>query len=243
MTSHGPRHAFAGVDPATHLATTARTALAATHGGRLNLPGGVSEDVGYLDDDGEPLILLCGEGPAVRGPACLSVAAGPRRWVVLGGTLQPHSPATRDLTELLGPHAPCFADALHVGPVEVVRLAVDEIRIEDGWASSIVSCTDYAAAEPDLWAAFGPTVGQHLDAEHGHVLAQLARLHLPGQFVVVAAVAGLRPEVLTLDVITPDGASRIDLPLSARVDDPHELCGSLHELAAPRAVPDQREDG
>jgi hypothetical protein len=222
--------------PANGLATTARTALAATHGGRLRLPGGWSEDVGFLDDDGEPLLLLCGDGPPLRGSACLSVAAGPTRRVLLGGRLQTLDSVVRDLAELLGNHAPCFADALHVGPVQIVRLAVDEIRVEDGSGSWSVSCTDYAVAEPDLWEAFGATVAEHLDTDHGDLLAHLARLHLPGRQVVAVAIAALRRDLMTLDVVTPDGANRLPLHLHGHVDDPHELCGRLLEIAAPRAA-------
>lgn len=229
-------------EPSTaDLATTARTAVAATHGGRLRLSGRASEDAGYLDDEGEPLIVLSGDVPALRGPACLSVAVGPARTdprVVLGGTLHPLAPPTRDLFELLGLHAPCFATALAAGPLQVVRLSVDAIRVEQGCSSWKVGCADYVSAEPDLWRAFAPTVAAHLDSDHGDVLAALARLHLPGERIVVAPIAGLRPEVLTLDVVTPDGASRIGLPLHARVDDPHELCGRLLELARPGAAQD-----
>jgi hypothetical protein len=239
MTAHRPRRAFATCASTTDPATTARTALAATHSGRLILPGGISEDVGYLDDEGEPLLLMCANVPALRGPACLAVDAGPQRLVVLGGTLHP---AALELSEVLGDHEPCFIDARHAGPVQVVRLAVDEIRVEDGCRSSIVSCTSYAAAEPDLWVAFAATVAQHLDSDHGNLLARLARLHLPGEQVVVAAIAELQREVLTLDVVTPDGAARLRLPLYARVDDPHELCGRLLELAAPRGGDDQRPE-
>lgn len=238
MTSHRARRAVAA--EATDLASTARTALAATHGGRLRLPGGRSEDVGYLDDDGEPLLVFCGDGPARRGPACLSVAAGPTRRVVLGGRLQTLDSAVRDLTELFGEHAPCFAQALQAGPVQIVRLAVDEIRGEEGCRSWFVSCADYAGAEPDVWEAFAATVAEHLDTDHGDLLVQLARLHLPGRQVVAVAIAELQREVLTLDVVTPDGAARIDLTLQASVDDPHELCGRLLEVAAPRAAHEGR---
>lgn len=243
MTAGRTWGAPAAVDSTTDLATTARTALAATHGGRLSLPGGVSEDVGYLDDDGEPIIVLGANVPALLGPACLSVPAGSRQRVVLGGTLHTLSLEARDLTKVLGDHAPCFAEALQAGPVQVVRLAVDEIRVEVGCHSSIVRCADYAAAEPDLWRAFAATVAQHLESDHSDLLAQLARLHLPGQQVVVAVIAGLHPGVLTLDVVTPEGASRIDLRLWARLDDPHELCGRLVELAAPRAANEQHPEG
>jgi hypothetical protein len=224
--------------PATALATTARTALAATHGGRLRLPGGWSEDVGFLDDDGEPLLLLCGDGPPLRGSACLSVAAGPTCRVVLGGRLQTLDSEVGDLAELLGNHAPCFADALHMGPVQIVRLAVEEIRVEDGSGSRSVSCADYAVAEPDLWEAFAATVAEHLDSDHRDLLAHLARLHLPGQQVVAVAIAGLEREVLTLDVVTPDGANRIPLQLNADLTDPHELCGRLLDIASPPAPGD-----
>jgi len=54
--------------------------------------------------------------------------------------------------------------------------------------------------------------------------------------VVAVAIAELRREVLTLDVVTPDGASRIPLHLNAHVRDPHELCGRLLEIAAPPAA-------
>jgi hypothetical protein len=244
VTFPWPRHTFAAVAATTNPATTARTALAATHGGRLSLPGWVSQDVGYLDDEGEPLIVTFRNGPALRGPACLSVAAGPRRRIVLGGTLHTLCEPARHLTGLLADHAPCFADFQSAAPVQVVRLAVDEIRVEDGCTSSIVSCAAYAAAEPDLWAAFAATVAQHLDSDHGDVLAQLARLHLPGERVVIAAVTRLQPEILTLDAVTTGGASRIILPLYARVDDPRELCGRLLELAAPQAGHDWHcEDG
>lgn len=222
-----------GGEPVNALATTARTAVAATHGGRLRLPGGWSEEVGFLDDDGEPLLLLCGDGPPLRGSACLSVAAGATRRVVLGGRLQTLEEDVRDLTELLGNHAPCFADALHVGPVQIVRLAVDEIRVEDGSGSWPVSCADYAVAEPDLWEAFAATMSEHLEADHRDLLAQLARVHLPGRQVVAVAIAALRREVMTLDVVTPDGANRIPLQLNADLVDPHELCGRLLEVAGP----------
>ena len=161
---------------------------------------------------------------------------------MLGGRLQTVGSAARDLSELFGDHAACFAAALHAGPVEVVRLAVDEIRVEEGDRSWSVSCADYAGAEPDLWEAFGSTVAEHLDADHADVLAQLAQLHLPGEGVVAAGLFALQPDVVTLDVVTPDGASRVSLPLHARVDDPHELCGRLLEVAAPRPVRGQRRE-
>jgi hypothetical protein len=229
-------------DAALDAATTARTAVAATHAARLHLPGGITEDVGFLDDEGEPLIVLCGNATELRGAACLSVEAGPQRRVVLGGTLHPVSPAVRDLSEVLGSHAPCFAESLQAGPVQVVQLAVDEIRVEHGCVSSFVSCAAYAVAEPDLWGAFAPTVAHHLDTDHGDVLAQLARLHLPGQRVAAAAIARLRPDALTLDVIIPEGAVRLELAMYARVDDPHELCGRLLEVAAPRSVHDRHSE-
>jgi hypothetical protein len=239
VTSRRPSRAFATGASTTDPATTARTAIAATHSARLILPGGISEDVGYLDDEGEPLLLMCANMPALRGPACLAVDAGPQRRVLLGGTLHP---AALQLSEVLGDHEPCFIDARHAGPLQVVRLAVDEIRVEDGCRRSIVTCASYAAAEPDLWVAFAATVAQHLDSDHANALAQLARLHLPGEQVVVAAIAALQPEALTLDVVTPDGAARLRLSLYARVDDPHELCGRLLELTAPRGEDEQRPE-
>jgi hypothetical protein len=237
-TEKRPAHAALTTDNAI----AARTALAAGHGGRLTLPGRLAEEVGYLDDDGEPLIVLCGDGPTPRGAACLLVGLGARQRVVLGGQLQPYEPGARDLVEVLGCHAACFAAALHHGPVQFVRLAVDAIRVEDGARSSSVSCAAYAAAEPDLWGAFAATVAQHLDHDHGDVLVQLARLHLPAQQVVAAGVAELRREGLTLDVVTPEGATRIGLPLQTILDDPHELCGRLIELTAPSATRDRPLD-
>ena len=99
-----------------------------------------------------------------------------------------------------------------------------------------VACADYAVAEPDLWEAFAATVTEHLDTDHGDLFAHLARLHLPGRQVVAVAIAELRREVLTLDVVTPDGATRIPLHLNAHVRDPHDLCGRLLEIAAPPAA-------
>jgi hypothetical protein len=75
-------------------------------------------------------------------------------------------------------------------------------------------------------------VAEHLNTEHGDVLASLAANQLPGATVVAASVAGLRRSALTLDVVTPEGAWRLALQLRERVNDPHELCGRLHELTA-----------
>jgi hypothetical protein len=220
------------VTAANGYATAARTALAATHAGTLTLAGRVTEPVGYLDDDGEPVIVLVGDRVLPEGPACLSVPAGRRRRLVLGGRLQPLTGPGHDLVHLLGPHASCFADVLQAGPVQIVRLAVNAIRLEEARATRVVSWFDYAGAEPDLWTAFAPMVAEHLNTEHGDVLASLAANQLPGATVVAASVAGLRRSALTLDVVTPEGAWRLALQLRERVNDPHELCGRLHELTA-----------
>jgi hypothetical protein len=233
VTGHRSRSNVAASGATTDLATAARTAIAATHGGRLLLPGPISEDVGFLDDDGEPLLVVFGFGPVPNGRACLSVAVGPQARVVLGGRLHAVGSAGGDVIALLGAHAPCFEDTLASGPVQMVRLAVDEIRFEEGRTSTIVSAADYAAAEPDLWAAFAVTVAEHLDSDHADVLTELARLHVPGHTVVATGIAELQPGVLTLDVVTPGSASRLRLPLHVRLDDPHELCGRLIEIAAP----------
>jgi hypothetical protein len=63
-------------DPAReHLAGLARRAVAAGHGGLLTVAGGPSVNVGYLDDDGEPVIVCATSAPALRGSACPAVRA------------------------------------------------------------------------------------------------------------------------------------------------------------------------
>jgi hypothetical protein len=216
------------------LATAARTVVAATHGGWLTAAGRPRVAVGYVDDAGEPLVLVsrCEQPP--RGLACLTVPGGAGR-VDLHGRLLP-VPGDDDLGRLLGAHRPCFVDTLRSGPARVLRLAVEAVRLEQEGAQHQVPWMSYASAEPDLWSAFGHTVATHLSADHGDVLATVARLRLRHTEVIAAGVAGLRRGGLDLDVVTPYGASRLAIALPADLQDPHELCGRLLELLVPGAL-------
>jgi hypothetical protein len=152
--------------------------------------------------------------------------------VWLGGQLHP---TRRDdsVPRLLGVHEECFAEVLRSGPIRLVRLVVDTVRLEDGSGTRAMTCTAYATAEPDFWAAFAPAVTQHLNDDHSEVLARLAGRFVDPEPVVAAAVASLRRGGLDLDVVTPSGASRFRVPLGT-VNDPHQLCSGLLELAAAR---------
>jgi hypothetical protein len=213
------------------LAAAARTAVAATHGGLLMLPGRPAVEVGYVDDGGEPLVLVSRCETPPTGHACLAVPGAGQRVVLSGRLLL--LPGEPDLGRLLGVHQPCFLDALRAGPARLLRLAVESVQVERGGARHDVPWLRYAAAEPDLFVAFGATVASHLSLDHAPLLATVAQHRLPGEQVVAAAVAVIRRGRFELDVVTPDGATRIAVALPADLDDPHELCGRLPDLLVP----------
>jgi hypothetical protein len=219
--------------PAAELAALARTVIAGGHGGLLAVGGGALQPVGYVDDDGEPVLVLPGIAPTPRGSACLYVAAGPGRRVVLAGRLRP----VRDehaVADLVGGHAACFAQVLAADPVQLVRFAVEAVRVDAEGAGVEVSSTAFAVAEPDLWEALGGAVSAHLSEAHGDVLARIARRFVAGDEVVAAAVRRLSRTAIELDVITASGAGRVTVPLSPAVNDPHRVCRRLAELALPK---------
>jgi hypothetical protein len=74
------------------LAAMARTAVAATHRGRLVIAGRRPEDVGYVDDGGEPILIQHGGG-RIRPRAGLPVGAGcQERTRVARRPAAPHAP-------------------------------------------------------------------------------------------------------------------------------------------------------
>lgn len=217
---------------AAALAELARTAVAAGRSGILTVPGVGADQVGYLDDDGEPLII-CPESLARDSSACLAVPAGRRCRVVLGGRLARVDRLHPHLAEVLASrtaHAACLPHGLRSGPVRVVRLCVDAIRVEEDRDSVAVPCTDFASAEPDLWAAFAPAVAMHLNESHAAVLRSAASRRLPDEQVVAVAARRLGRTVLDLDVVTALGASRLQARHGVTVEDPREFCCHLAAL-------------
>ena len=212
------------------LGTLARTAVAAGHAGVLTLAGGLRLNVGYLDDGGEPLIVWPAPATVLHGPACLAIQPEDGARVVLGGRLVHVTGPDRAAAELLAVHASCFAEAMHAGPVRLVRLAVDAVRVDQDSRGVDVPCTTFATASPDLWSAFAVEVARHLSDAHVDALLEVAERHLPLDEVIGVAVRRLRRDIVDLDVVTTLGALQLEVALSGGLDDPHELCRRLRDL-------------
>lgn len=212
-------------------AVLARTTVTSSHAGQLVAAGHRSRPVGYLDNDGEPTMIVA-RADLARLPqrAYLHVETDSGRRVVLGGRLRIVGDPNPALTELLAAHGSCFADDLHSITLGLVRLIVATVCLDSGGDVHTVPVTDYRNAHPDLWAAFGGPTTRHLQADHPDLLDRLASAYVPDRPLVAVSLRALRPSGLGLDVITEHGAHRVEIPFIVSIPDPRGLCAHLLDL-------------
>jgi hypothetical protein len=216
----------------------ARTAVASSHVATLGRATS-SRMVRYVDDDGEPVVVLAHATPPPRGPVALTIRPAPAALgaVVLTGHLTPV-----DLEALGDDAARCLAGpepCVHVRPADTLhRLVVDQVRVAGG---ECVRLPDYVEAEADLFAAFGDEVAQHLSDDHALEIGVLAARYLsprpvtatadPGR-VVGAAVRVVGRTALQVDLVDVDGSHPVTIPFSRRLDHLSDLGRELRALGA-----------
>jgi hypothetical protein len=214
-------------------ARSARTVVASTHAGRFLRGSRPPERVPYVDDGGEPLLLLprCGGlHPGSGSRAVLIVTGINDVQTVLVGRLHCVGPADEAAREALRQHARCLTSALGHGAVEPARLAVQEVVLLVGGHSHAVSELTYAAATPDTFAVHGRDLAVHLGRDHADLLRRAADSRVDGQ-VIAVAVRAVGPDHLELDVVSDTGAWVVSLPLSPPVGAAHDVCDRLLELS------------
>jgi hypothetical protein len=213
-------------------ARSARTVVASTHTGRFLRGSGPPERVPYVDDGGEPLLLLPRRGVLSVGPASravLVVTGIDDVQAVLVGRL--HGVGSRDeaAREALRQHARCLTSALGQGAVQPARLAVQEVVLLVDGHSHPVSELTYAAAAPDTFAVHGRDLAAHVGRDHADLLRRAVDSRVDGH-VIAVAVRAVGPDHLELDVVSDTGAWVVSLPLSPPVAAAHDVCDRLLEL-------------
>ena len=214
------------------LATTARSIVATSHVGRVLRGGYPPEPVTYVDDAGEPLVLLprCGPlptaGSSVRGVLVVSRADG--ALTVLAGRLHCVGAADEAARTALRQHVRCIAPSSQ--SVQAARLAVHEVVLFVDGTSHAVSELAYASALPDTFAAQAPDVADHLGRAHPELLRGCVSGLIEGE-VVATEVRTLAPDRMELDVVTDVGASVVTLRLHPPVTSAHDVCDRLLELS------------
>ena len=215
-------------------AVAARTVVASTHSGRLLIPGANPSDVSFLDDGGQPVLVVESRWSPTTGtgvvPVVLMVEARGSN-VALCGRLHRLAPGNADLNRRLHHHATCFVGSVEPGPVAFWRLDVEQVGSFDADGRRIpLSLLDYGMAEPDLFEAFAADTVEHLQESHADLVAaaaaELLELPTPGH-LVAAAVSALHPDRLELDVVTAEGGWRLQLPMRPPLLDPHDVCERL----------------
>ena len=208
-------------------AATARTVVAAAATARLLVPGRRPQTVGYLDDEGQPVLIVAVGPTAARleGPGVLLIRAG-AGLVRLGGRLR--LPAAKT------PTGRAVADGGPVaGPLRAVRFEVDRVLLgRPGTEQLVVPVDGYVEAVPDLFAAHGHHVADHLQDEHDDLLRAVVRGRVDradASEVIAVGVHSLEATGVQLDAITCHGAVRLRVGL--RLTDPWEACEQLPDLA------------
>jgi hypothetical protein len=215
-------------------AVLARTIVAGSHGAKLLVPGWQHTPVGYLEDDGQPVLVLSPrERPRIEGPACLAVAADGTE-VHLGGRLRMLRRPDDHVAGLLHAHARCLRTAtLRPGPVTLVSLDVEHVTVTTGANRQVVPVVAYAVAAPDMFQAHARALAAHHRSEHSDLLIAVAarRLGTPADGVAGVAVRSLTPTHLVLDAVTTSGAWVCEVALQPALTDPRQLCRRLCALA------------
>lgn len=214
-------------------AVLARSVVAGGHGAKLLVPGWQQAPVGYLEDDGQPVLVLP-PWDRIEGPACLAVVADATE-VHLGGRLRRLRHPDESLTGLLRAHTRCLlGEAVPAGPVTLVRLDVEHVTVTTGANHRVVPVVAYAVAEPDMFLAHARALSTHLQSEHGDLLVALAarRLGTTVEQVAGVAVRTFTPTRLVLDAVTGSGSWACEVALRPTLSDPRQLCRRLCALVS-----------
>lgn len=214
-------------------AVLARTVVAGTHGARLLVPGWRQDPVGYLEDDGQPVLVLPPRD-RIEGSACLAVVDDATE-VHLGGRLRLLRRPDENVTGLLQAHMRCLLrEAVRPGPVALVQLEVEHVTITTGATRQVVPVVAYAVAEPDVFLAHARALSTHLQSEHGDLLVALAarRLGTTVEQVAGVAVRTFTPTRLVLDAVTGSGSWACEVALRPTLSDPRQLCRRLCALVS-----------
>jgi hypothetical protein len=214
-------------------AGVARTAIASTHVARLVRGAEPPEVVPYVDDGGEPLLLLArspGALAATPGARAVLAVSGPEgALAVLVGRLHRVGPLDEAAKAALRRHARCLTSSLSQPSVVVCRLAVHEVVVVLHGQSHAVNELAYAAAEPDTFAVHGRDLADHLTRDHADLLRGAASARVEGT-VIAVGVRAVCADRIDLDVVTSEGASTVAVPLSPPVGATHDVCDRLLEL-------------
>lgn len=231
------------VPEGAELAQRARTALAGARSGHLVLDAlarqgaMTSAECTVLDADGEPVLVLRPDSPALAAAQCrqlvrldLRVRCDLGVRVSFGGRLEPaeHGRLLEGQSAWLRRMA---ATAVRSGKV-ALTLAVSEVNVSCPYASSrgqLLPLSDYASSEPDLLAAHGPWVGQHVNQAYPRALrATAARsLGVNPEAVIAARLADVDGLGADLSVVDTEGGHSLRLPFLRPVTNIDELVSAL----------------
>ncbi len=139
---------------ASRAASRARAVLGGGHRGRLVTASGPAP-VGYLDDDGQPVVVVPWSDAAAADGAATLMVTGVEGIVLLRGLLRrllgPANPAehhpVHPVHMVLADHVGCLLGLLAAGPVAYSRLELSEVAFGDRGAQlHAVPLTAYATA-------------------------------------------------------------------------------------------------
>ena len=203
---------------------------------------------GFVAVDAVPHLVSLGQdlgGDDVRPGPVLAVATGLDARIgelhltgELGEWIYPSSDPR--VAEALHEHRECMVDPVR-DLIEVLRLRVAPIRVSGAWvraphrvggraengvggrAENLVAVdpADFAAARPDVWAAFAHEAMHHLHEHHHADLVELARTSGAPRCTAVD-VTRLGPTGAILTAMGPDGLFDVVIPFDPPAATPSE---------------------
>ncbi|MET0741689.1 MAG: DUF2470 domain-containing protein [Candidatus Nanopelagicales bacterium] len=233
--------------PGPRDAVSARTVVLGNHHGLAVYGAVLSAPVTYVDDDGEPVLVLPQRSAAAEWvsrthPLALRVESAEIAVLLHGRPVMVRYEGST--ASAIDNHRKCLADhGLRIGTdvLAFARLALSGVLTCAPQAGSLWSGVDLAAyvdARPDTWSLYRDGLLQHVTEEHADDLLLLARREDPTIGVDscrwLVQATHVDPHGLELRIVGPTGGYAVRVPFTRVVATVDEVEAEIHRLVTTR---------